>query len=83
LAGDCVDRAFLVAVLGELPDRVAALRDLWRVLKPGAEVGFSETLTDPDYVSQRTLRDLCRAVGFEEVSCHREVLGYTMIFRRV
>lgn len=77
-----VDRAFLVAVLGEIPDRVAALRELHRVLKPGGMLAFSETLTDPDYVAQRTLHDLCRATGFQEEARFRERLGYTMLFSR-
>ncbi|HEU4759003.1 MAG TPA: methyltransferase domain-containing protein [Dehalococcoidia bacterium] len=80
LADRSVDAAFLVAVLGEVPDRPAALRELRRVLKPGGTLSFTETLTDPDYVLQGTLRDLCRAVGFEELACSREVTGYTMTF---
>lgn len=81
LADGSVDAAFLVAVLGEIPDRVAALRELRRVLKPGGVVSFWENLTDPDYVFQRELRDLCRATGFEEAALQREPLGYTMVFR--
>ncbi len=80
LADGCVDAAFLVAVLGEIPDRVAALRELRRVLKQGGALSFTETLTDPDYVFQATLRDLCRACGFQEVTCSREPTGYTMSF---
>lgn len=80
LAGRSVDAAFLVAVLGEVPDRPAALRELRRVLKPGGVLSFTETLTDPDYVFQATLRDLCRASGFEELDRSRETTGYTMSF---
>jgi SAM-dependent methyltransferase len=36
LAGDSVDAAYLVAVLGEIPDRPQALAELRRVLKPGS-----------------------------------------------
>jgi len=82
LVDSCVDVAFLVTVLGEIPDRVAALRELRRVLKPGGALSFCETLGDPDYVLQATLRDLCRACGFQEVDCSREFLGYTMVFSR-
>jgi len=46
----------------------------------GGVLAFSESLTDPDYVFQRELRDLCRAMGFRELSCSRERLGYTMTF---
>jgi len=80
LAGASVDAAFLVTVLGEIPDRPQALTELRRVLKPGGVLSFSESLTDPDYVFQASLRDLCRAMGFRELSCSGERLGYTMTF---
>jgi len=80
LADGSCDAAFLVTVLGEIPDRVQALRELQRVLKPGAALSFSESLTDPDYVLQASLRDLCRAMGFRELSISGERLGYTMTF---
>jgi len=80
LAAASVDAAFLVTVLGEIPDRPQALAELRRVLKPGGVLSFSESLTDPDYVFQASLRDLCRAMGFRELSCSGERLGYTMTF---
>lgn len=80
LADVSVDAAFLVTVLGEIPDRPQALAELRRVLKPGGVLSFSESLTDPDYVFQASLRDLCRAMGFRELSCSGERLGYTMTF---
>jgi SAM-dependent methyltransferase len=80
LAPGSVDAAYLVTVLGEIPDRPQALAELRRVLKPGGVLSFSESLTDPDYVLQASLRDLCRAMGFRELSCSGERLGYTMTF---
>ena len=80
LAAASVDAAFLVTVLGEIPDRPQALAELRRVLKPGGVLSLSESLTDPDYVFQASLRALCRAMGFRELSCSGERLGYTMTF---
>ncbi len=80
LGDNSVDAAFLVTVLGEVPDRPRALAELRRVLKPGGVLSFSESLTDPDYVFQATLRDLCRLTGFQELDCVSEPLGYTMLF---
>jgi ubiquinone/menaquinone biosynthesis C-methylase UbiE len=80
LADGSMDAAFLVAVLGEVPDRPAALAELRRVLRLGGTLSFLETLTDPDYVFIDLLKDLCRAYGFELIEHRRLLLGYTMTF---
>ncbi len=80
LADGCVDTAFLVAVLGEIGDRPAALAELKRVLKPGGTLSVMETLTDPDYMFVESTRDLCRATGFEVIAHSRQPDGYTMSF---
>ena len=81
LADDSVDSAYLVAVLGEIPDRPRALRELRRVLRRGGVLSITETLTDPDYQLEDSVRDVCRAVGFEPLEHVRGLLGYTMTFR--
>lgn len=81
LADGSVDTAYLVAVLGEIPDRPAALFELRRVLRSGGVLSITETLTDPDYQLEDTVRDVCRAVGFEPLEHVRGLLGYMMSFR--
>jgi ubiquinone/menaquinone biosynthesis C-methylase UbiE len=57
------DAAYLVAVLGEIPDQDAALRELARVVKPGGRVVVGELLGDPHMVSERALRARSAAAG--------------------
>jgi len=80
LAESSVDCAFLVTVLGEVPDRAKALAELRRILKPGGILSITEALPDPDYQFPDVVRDLCRASGFRLVEHHRHFLGFTMSF---
>ncbi len=80
LADDSVDAAFLFTVLGEIPDRLRAIVELRRVLRPGGVLSISESLMDPDYQLQDSVSDLCRAVGFEVLGHSPQPLGYTMCF---
>ncbi len=58
------DAAYLIGVLGEIPDAVAALRELRRVLKPRSRLVISELLIDPDFVSLAALRAKARDADF-------------------
>jgi SAM-dependent methyltransferase len=49
------DAAYLVTVLGEIPDQGAALRELRRVLKPGGRLVVGELFGDPHWVRHTTL----------------------------
>jgi ubiquinone/menaquinone biosynthesis C-methylase UbiE len=60
------DRAVMVTVLGEIPDRNAALEDIFRALKPGGFLLIEETIRDPHFQTRNTVRKLAGAVGFIE-----------------
>ena len=60
---DAFDAAYLVAVLGEIPDQDAALRELARVVKPGGRVVAGELFGDPHMVTERSLRARGAAAG--------------------
>jgi SAM-dependent methyltransferase len=58
------DVAFLCAVLGEVPDRAAALAQCYRALKPGGVLAITEMIGDPHYQSRSVVRRLAEGVGF-------------------
>jgi ubiquinone/menaquinone biosynthesis C-methylase UbiE len=57
------DGAYLVAVLGEIPDQDAALRELRRVVKPGGRIVVGELFGDPHMVSHAALARRAEAAG--------------------
>ena len=61
-----VDHAYLVTVLGEIPERDTALLEIKRVLRSGGHLSVSEQFPDPDFVTVRTLRRELGATGFTE-----------------
>lgn len=61
---DSFDGAYLVAVLGEVPEKERAMSELRRVVKPGGRVVFGEAITDPHRVSSERLRALAEGAGF-------------------
>jgi ubiquinone/menaquinone biosynthesis C-methylase UbiE len=58
------DAAYLVAVLGEIPDQEAALRDLRRVVRPGGRLVVGELFGDPHMVGEKSLRRRAEATGW-------------------
>jgi ubiquinone/menaquinone biosynthesis C-methylase UbiE len=66
-AGDRVlDHIFLIAVLGEIPDRRLALAEFRRVLRTPGFLSIAEQLPDPDFITRKTLRRGLSAAGFTE-----------------
>jgi len=59
------DRALLVTVLGEIPDRVAALQEIRESLKPGGMLSVTEVFPDPHYQRRETVRRLAQQAGLE------------------
>lgn len=76
------DRAVLVTVLGEVPDREAALRGLYSALKPGGILSITELILDPDYVRRPTVGELAGRCGFQSDRAFGNPLMFTVNFRK-
>jgi len=58
-----VDAVILTAVLGEIPDTAAAMREIRRVLKPDGRLVVGELFGDPHFTTFASLRRRCEAAG--------------------
>jgi SAM-dependent methyltransferase len=79
---DTYDAAFLVTVLGEIPDQDAALRELARVLKPGGRLVVGELLGDPHYVRVAPMRLRASGAGLTFERRVGSALGYFARFSK-
>ena len=60
---DSVDAVVLTAVLGEIPDPVAALRQIARVLRPSGRLVVGELFGDPHFTTRSALKRQATEAG--------------------
>ena len=82
-ADETFDAVTMMSVLGELPSPQLALMELYRVLKPGGVIAFSELLVDPDYPLARTVIALATDAGFRLKNQEGNFFSYTLVFEKV
>jgi ubiquinone/menaquinone biosynthesis C-methylase UbiE len=75
------DAAFLVSVLGEIPDVAAALLELRRVVKPVGRLLVGELAIDPDFIPLRALRAMAGNTGFVVERTAGPSFGYYAVLR--
>jgi ubiquinone/menaquinone biosynthesis C-methylase UbiE len=76
------DRALLVTVLGEVPDREAALKEIYDALKPGGLLSVTEIIFDPHFQSYDTVLRLTGAVGFREEKFIGNRIAFTLNLKK-
>ncbi len=76
------DAAFLVTVLGEIPDQDAALRELRRVLKAGGRLVVGEVIGDPHHVGFGSLSARATRAGLHFDRRVGGRLGYFATFTK-
>jgi ubiquinone/menaquinone biosynthesis C-methylase UbiE len=72
------DQAVLVTVLGEIPGRAAALKEIFEALKPGGVLSVTEVIFDPHFQSREAVIQLANAAGFREKGFFGKKLAYTL-----
>lgn len=78
LEGNRFDRALLVTVLGEIPDRDVALKEIFDALRPGGLLSVTEIIFDPHFQSRGTVLRLAAAVGFREKMFFGNRIAFTL-----
>jgi ubiquinone/menaquinone biosynthesis C-methylase UbiE len=78
---DRFDGAFLVTVLGEIPDQYRALAELHRVVRHGGRVVIGELFGDPHMVGFTTLMDRAVRLDLQPEERVGGRLGYFARFR--
>jgi ubiquinone/menaquinone biosynthesis C-methylase UbiE len=79
---DALDLVYMSGVLGEVPDRARALREVGRVLKAGHVLAVTELLPDPHYSLPSTTARLGREAGLAVEAAEGSLWLYTVRFRK-
>ncbi|MEQ6306715.1 methyltransferase domain-containing protein [Delftia acidovorans] len=76
------DRAVMAAVLGEIPDRQAALADIFQSLRPGGLLAVAELVFDPHFQRRTSVEKLAGEAGFIPHSFHGHAAAYLLVLQR-
>ena len=76
------DRALLVTVLGEIPNRKVALAEIFDSLKSGGILSVTEVIADPHFQRRDRVASAAKAVGFVESAFFGNRISFTINFEK-
>jgi ubiquinone/menaquinone biosynthesis C-methylase UbiE len=81
-AREVFDAAFLVTVLGEVPDAAACVVQLRDALRRGGLMSITELAGDPDAMTEADIAALAKAANLEHSETFTKRFGFTINFRK-
>ena len=81
-AREVFDAAYLVTVLGEVPDAAACVVQLRDVLRGGGLLSITELAGDPDAMTEGGIAALAKAANLEHSETLTKRFGFTINFRK-
>jgi len=76
------DRIVMITVLGEIPDRKRAMKEIYGALKSGGLLLIEETIRDPHFQRVKAVRELANETGFVEKVWDGSRFNYTILFEK-
>jgi ubiquinone/menaquinone biosynthesis C-methylase UbiE len=76
------DYALLVTVLGEIPDRESAMKEIFDSLKCDGILSVTEIILDPHYQRRSDIIRFAKNVGFKKIKEFGNWIGYTLHFQK-
>lgn len=76
------DAAYMITVIGEIPNPERAMRECHRVLSSSGTLAFSELFPDPDYPRAKTLIRRAGSAGFRLKARTGSFFSYTLLFEK-
>ena len=82
LQDNSVDHAIMISVLPMIADKGVALREVFRVLRPGGTLVIGEEILQPEYVRAKTIERWAEQAGFRLVISDGRAIEYLLKFTR-
>jgi ubiquinone/menaquinone biosynthesis C-methylase UbiE len=76
------DRVLLVTVLGEIPDKITLMKEIFDCLKAGGLLSITETIADPHFQTREKVLRITRTAGFAEKGFYGNPISFTIVFEK-